>query len=108
MQNMERRVAVSFDPNSGTVCLEGEVNIECAAELRSALLAALAAERPATVSLAALTGVDVTAVQLLWAAERQARADGRPLTAADTWPESVRDQLRSAGFRNLPFSTAAA
>jgi len=100
-------VAVSFNAKRGVVCLEGEVNIECAAALKSALGAALGAEGPVKISLAGVTGMDVTALQLLAAAEREARAAGRPLSA-DGWPEALRVELRAAGFRELPLSGSAA
>lgn len=99
-------MAVSFDAKRGVVALEGEVNIECAAALKSALTAALDGAAPAAISLAGVTGVDVTAIQLLVAAERQARTAGRMLTA-DAWPESVGVPLREAGFSELPFAANA-
>ncbi|MGC2637299.1 MAG: STAS domain-containing protein [Acidobacteriaceae bacterium] len=106
---------VRFDPagDAATICLEGDIDIGCAATLRQLLLEALNPDRAAVnhatrISLARITAVDVTAVQLLWAAEREAQSTGHPLPLADPWPAPVAEMLRDAGFSRLPFSADAA
>jgi anti-anti-sigma regulatory factor len=57
--------------------LEGEINIRCASELKDLLLQALALEGSLHVDLSATTEVDITTLQLLWAAQREASATGK-------------------------------
>jgi Anti-anti-sigma regulatory factor (antagonist of anti-sigma factor) len=57
--------------------LDGEVGIVCAGELKKVLLEALASERDVLVDLQQASELDVTAMQLLWAAEREASKSGR-------------------------------
>ena len=56
--------------------LEGAVEIGCAAEFKGLLAQALASGRALRISLEGATDLDVTAVQLLWAAERKAKKAG--------------------------------
>ena len=56
--------------------LEGAIDIASAAELKKLLLEGLNSGREVRVSLAGATDLDVTAVQLLWAAEREASRSG--------------------------------
>jgi anti-sigma B factor antagonist len=61
----------------GPLCflrLEGEISVGSAAELKVALLQALASETDVRLDLERATELDVTALQLLWAAERGLRA----------------------------------
>jgi len=98
-------VPVTFDRSAtpGLIRLEGEVNIGSARALKAVLLEALAAGAEARISLESATGIDVTAVQLLWAAEREARASGVVLGLSGPVPEALRASLRGAGFERLPF-----
>ncbi len=63
--------------------LQGAIDIGCAAELKRLLVQALESGSEVRVSLEAVADLDVTAVQLLWAAARQAKASsiGFSLTA---------------------------
>ncbi|MGA8108768.1 MAG: STAS domain-containing protein [Acidobacteriaceae bacterium] len=90
--------------------LEGDIDIGCAAELKQVLEEALAGRdgsRETRISLATATAMDVTAVQLLWAAERAARASGMVLALESPVPEVLRATLREAGFERFPFSDDA-
>jgi anti-anti-sigma regulatory factor len=64
------------DAELNLIRLEGAIDIGCAAELKRLLVQALDAGQPVRVSLEAATELDVTAVQLLWAAARQAKGAG--------------------------------
>jgi len=78
------------------------MDIGCAAELKAVLEEALAARNETRISLETATGIDVTAVQLLWAAEREARATGMVLALAGPVPEALRATLGEAGFERFP------
>jgi hypothetical protein len=71
-------VAVKFDRSEGpgVIRLEGEIGIADAAQLKEVLLEALRPGAGARIALEMASGLDVTAVQLLWAAERAAQASG--------------------------------
>jgi len=106
----EEIVAVHFDRAStpGVIRLEGEVGIAEAGALKEVLVEALRERRQARISLKTATGLDVTAVQLLWAAEREAHASGIVLALDGPVPEALRIPLRAAGFERFPFADDAA
>jgi anti-anti-sigma regulatory factor len=83
---------------------EGEIGIAEALDLRKVLLEALASSGAMRISLEAATSMDVTAVQLLWALEREAKASGMDLTLEGPVPESLSRGLREAGFERFPFA----
>lgn len=95
---------VTFDRSEapGVIRLEGDIDIASAAQLKEVLLEALAQRGEARISLETATGIDVTAVQLLWAAEREAKASGVVLALKGPVPEPLRATLREAGFEKLP------
>jgi ABC-type transporter Mla MlaB component len=99
-------VAVTFDRSAvpGTIRLEGEVDIAGAAELKRVLLEALGSAQETRVAVERATCVDVTAAQLLWAAQREAQAAGMVLTLEGTVPEKLRAGLRDAGFERFPIA----
>lgn len=84
--------------------LEGEVGAGNAEELKEALLEALASHGQARISLETATGIDVTAVQLLWAAGQKAKSSGMVLALEGPVPQALRATLREAGFEQFPFS----
>ncbi len=68
-------MATTLEQN-GAQCLirmEGEITVACAAELKKALVQALARGNDLRMDLESATELDVTALQLLWVAEREAR-----------------------------------
>lgn len=71
------------------ISLSGAVDIRCAAELKNVLVEALSLKRGLHVDLTGVTEVDVTALQLLWAAELEARASGTELTLDRAMPDAV-------------------
>ncbi|HEY6447032.1 MAG TPA: STAS domain-containing protein [Acidobacteriaceae bacterium] len=106
---------VHLDPagDALTIRLEGDIDIGCAATLHRLLLETLNPDCPGAnhatrISLAKINAIDITAVQLLWAAEREAQSTGQPLASADAWPAPVAELLRHSGFSRLPFSADAA
>ena len=89
---------------SSLLCLEGLIDIACAAELKQLLIEALSGAKEVRVSLGKASRLDVTAVQLLWAAAREAKASGLEFALAGTMPEPVLKALGSAGFHEFPVS----
>jgi len=86
--------------------LEGDIDIGYAAELKAALEEALAEGRkshnPLRLSLATATGCDVTALQLLWIAERELRAAGIAVAMEGSVPEALRATAHEAGMEKFP------
>lgn len=83
--------------------LEGAIDINCAAELKSLLLTSLASGNNVSVLLDGVTYLDVTAVQLLWAAEREAKASLVEFMFVGQLPQQVATDLAGAGFEKFSF-----
>lgn len=89
---------------SASLCLlrfEGEINIAFAAELKSLLLEALASGKDLRVDLEHATELDVTALQLLWAARRQAGNSGAAFALAGPIADEILAAARDAGFEKF-------
>ena len=101
-------MAVTFDRSMelGVIRLEGEVDIAAAAELKQVLLEALASGPGARISVEKATGIDITVVQLLWAAEHQAPGPAAVLALEGRVPETLRTAVREAGFHRFPLLDA--
>jgi anti-sigma B factor antagonist len=101
-------VAMDRSATPGTIRLEGEIDIARAAELKEVLVQALRSKSEIRIALGSATGIDVTAMQLLWAAEREAKASGVALALDGPVPETLRATLRAAGFERFPLSDETA
>jgi ABC-type transporter Mla MlaB component len=91
-------VTLEREEELSRIRLEGEVGIAAAAELKSLLVQALGSGRQVRVSLLSLTELDVTAVELLWAALLQAKASNLSFTIEAPVPSMVTSALLQAGF----------
>jgi anti-anti-sigma regulatory factor len=89
LSEAENRCAIRFEDN---------VDIASATELKQTLLRALAPGKELEADLSAAGGLDITAIQLLWAAAREAEKSGTAFTLAGDLPEGIRGALRDAGF----------
>ena len=97
----------TLETQTGTIRhleLDGELNISSAEELKEKLVRALESGTGIQVSLAGVSALDITAVQLLWAAKRQAGMAGIPFTFAHPLPDWIVTQLREAGISPASFS----
>lgn len=81
--------------------LQGAIDIDCAAELKENLSEGLRAGGRLCVSLEDVTGLDVTAVQLMWAAARESNGAGVEF-AVEGQAEPVLSALLYAGFESFP------
>lgn len=97
---LEQKDAQSF------IHLEGVIDIGCAADLKELLIEKLKSGSAAYVSLESATGLDVTAVQLLWAAAREARRVGVEFGFKGQTPEAIRRALAEAGIAEFPVTAA--
>jgi anti-anti-sigma regulatory factor len=87
-----------------TLRLGGELRIDSAAELQTRLLEALAFGQPIQVALEAVTGLDVSGLQLLTAAESAAERRGGAWLRNGAVPESLRRTAEEAGWERVPFA----
>jgi len=82
--------------------LEGAIDVGCAAELKELLMEKLKSGSAVYVALESATGLDITAVQLLWAAAREAQRVGVEFGFKGRTPEAVRCALAEAGIEKFP------
>jgi len=78
--------------------LEGEINIRCATELKDLLLQALAREGALHIDLSTATEVDITALQLLWVAQREALAAGKQFQLIGPISEIIAAAMERSGL----------
>jgi anti-anti-sigma factor len=97
-------ILLSHNDHTLTIALEGSIDIGAAAELKAALLDALLAGKNVCLSLSRVTDLDVTAFQLLWAAEREAEQTGARLALAGPLQEPVRTGLAALALSGLAVS----
>lgn len=99
-------VTLEQNDMASLIRLEGAVDIGSACELKTLLVQALepgadGAGKDVRIALAGATSLDVTAVQLLWAAERKARAAAVAFALEGGLPEPVRSALAHAGLQTF-------
>jgi len=81
--------------------LDGEIDIAVAAELKASLLKALESGREISVSLQDVTALDLTAFQLLWSAQREARQKGLKFAVMRELSEHIQTSLECMGLEGL-------
>lgn len=78
--------------------LEGDITIALAAQLKRELSVALEMGRDVSISLERVSMLDITAVQLLWAARRHAMTTAVAFTL-DAIPKEIIARANEAGLR---------
>lgn len=78
--------------------LEGDLTIASAPELKERLLEAVKSGKAIAVSLAGVRSLDITSIQLLWAACRQCQAEGGSLTLTAPVPAQIAAKMEAAGI----------
>ena len=82
--------------------LEGQVDINSAAELKKLLLLALHSGKEVRLDMERATELDVTALQLFWAASREAKGLEMTISVAGRVPEAITAAVIEAGFEEFP------
>jgi anti-anti-sigma regulatory factor len=93
-------VIIERRENGSTIRLEGEINVTSAAELKLLLLEGLASGQPLHLNLERADEIDVTILQLLWAAGRDGERAGAGIEGCIS--EAAAAAARDAGFARLP------
>jgi anti-anti-sigma factor len=103
-EDAERAMGIVVESRSDVplIVLDGAIDIGCAGELKATLLQQLDRGAAVNVSLESATYLDVTAVQLLWAAAEGARISGGQFGIVGPVPDTVIRGLAEAGFPALP------
>jgi anti-anti-sigma regulatory factor len=96
---------VILDESEGIslIRIDGDVDIAMAAEMKNLLVKALASGKDLHISMAGATELDVTALQLLYAADREAAKSGVRLTLDDRVPEEIFSAMTDGGFTTFHF-----
>ncbi len=84
-----------------TIRLEGGIDIASAPELKRLLLLASESGKEIQLSFDGVTDLDVTAVELIWAARRAVEGAGVAFTLSGTVPDSVTSNLCKAGLQQF-------
>ena len=100
-------IALEQSKQSSVIRLEGAIDIAAAAEFKKLLLQACRSGKEVRVALDGATDLDVTAVQLIWAARRSAEGTGVAFTLSGSVPESVSSALGYAGLQQFLFPFGA-
>jgi len=99
-------MGITLEQNTAksVVRLEGSIDISLAAELKALFAKALSAGKDVSVSLDQVSYLDVTAVQLLWAAGQQARRSGIGFSLSGHLSDPLFTLLANAGIPSFPDS----
>jgi anti-anti-sigma factor len=108
MGRQDMGIALEKNDAGSVITLEGALDVNCAAALKTLLLEAFASGSEVRLALETATYLDATAVQLLWAAHQEAASRGVSLHLQGPMPEGVSAALADAGFPAFPVSAAAA
>ena len=101
-------IAIDESEAGTVVTLEGAIDIASAAEFKAVLVKALGSGKQLSVSLQNASYLDVTAVQLLWSAGRQARRTGIGFSLSGHLSGPISVLIADAGFPSLPDSVLPA
>lgn len=94
-------VTLSESENSSVIRLEGSIDIAEAVELKTVLLEAFQCGKTVEVDVEGVTGLDVTAAQLLWAARRNAEKLRVEFRLIGRFTEAVLVALDGAGLKEV-------
>jgi anti-anti-sigma factor len=94
---------ITCEESEGQVVLrlEGEIDVACSAELKSALVQGISSAKSLQINTERVSDLDITALQLFWAAKRDAEGRGAAFVLAKDVPEAVRNAIHEAGFETL-------
>ena len=96
MSEEKKSCQITTSESSSVITLATKVKVAQAAEFKSILIAALQEKKPIRVDMSDLNELDVSIIQLLYAAKNKAKDNDIDF---DIFPlsESVKDTLRSSG-----------
>jgi anti-anti-sigma regulatory factor len=93
-------VTLQRQESNWLLMLEGRINVTSAAEVKAVLLEWLSAETTLELDLERAAEIDITILQLLWAAAREAARTGAKIMARVS--DAAAMAARDSGFTQLP------
>jgi len=99
-------VSMKQEESRSVIRLEGESTMSSAAELKGLLLEGLASGNDLRLDLERVEEIDITVMQLLWAAGREAERRGTGITVQVSDVAAL--AARNAGFERFPGLTSEA
>lgn len=100
-EKMEVKITLKQNKKSSVIHLEGAIDIALSALFKELLLEALGAGKEIKLVLDGATDLDVTAVELIWAARRAAEGAGLAFKLAGAIPEPLSSALSNAGLQQF-------
>ena len=91
-------ITLNASGEKATLTLSGDVTVEHADEMRSALIKALIDNGTVTLAFGSLTRVDLSCLQLLCSAHRSAVRLNKRLAFSGSWPELFKQCVEDAGY----------
>ncbi len=95
-------VTMEIDEALCTVRLDGVLDLTSAPELKLILVQALLSGKDLQVELADTAEFDITALQLLWVAARDAKGSGTRCELHGDVPEKLATTVKNAGLASFP------
>jgi anti-anti-sigma regulatory factor len=95
---MDSSVEGEAGSSPASLSFSGRLTVDRAAELRARFTEALARPESLAVDVAGATEVDITFLQLLYAAHKAARLAGKTLTLSPLHPPAMQKALAQAGL----------
>jgi len=92
---------VEMAGGKGTVTLDGEVTVRCAAEIRNVLMKALDESDEIAVDFSNVTSVDLAGLQLICSAHRSVTLAGKRLSCSGAIPDAMKKTVKEAGYDRL-------
>ena len=81
--------------------IEGDFDVSSSAEMKRELIEAISSRKELQLDVTSVTDIDVTFIQLLWAAVREAEKEKITCTFVGQTPENIHCIIRESGFENF-------
>jgi ABC-type transporter Mla MlaB component len=90
--------AINASGDASTLILNGEANIQCAADFRDVLIKLQESEGNILINLAGMTGADISFMQLLCSAHRSSVKLNKCLKVTGSIPSWLKQAAKDAGY----------
>ena len=95
---------ITFESSESTCVIRfaGEIDVSCSSELKRMLMETVNSLKDLRLDLENASDLDITTMQLIWAAARDLENAGKSLMAYGQVPEPLHAAIREAGFEKFP------
>ncbi len=91
--------------NTGTLVIEGEITVQNATEIKTLLLDALEKTDTCFIDLQQITQIDLSGIQLLYAAKNYATNSNKDFKITGDCPVHMLETIKESGFKNIDWLT---